>query len=365
MDNAVLLVLLSIAHSALSLSKNITLTPSTANSSSICPATDVDIDYETDVNSMSLTCEANNASTSRLYDPLTVLGSDPNSTKTLKLSRSTNATVYVSVTASAIRLRVSFVASVELNGTVIKCYSETDSGREDTTTINITGPPQTAPRNLTFNTTNGTLSWEGVPDQDIYYRCTARYSGREIITNVTGGVTMAKHDLGNFSGPVTMEVCAVSCEQDVGPCAVLNVTYTGQAQSLATSTASFNIAVVISVPLLATCICAILITIALCRKSDPRQRLNNGDDGGGGGGGGGSGGGSGGGDGGGGGGSGGGGGGGGGGDGGGGGGGHSRIDTDCDQIDESLGGKTDDYPAPIKSGDAVDKDGIRKRGKPS
>ena len=105
---------------------------------------------------------------------------------------------------------------------------------------------------------------------------------------------------------------------------------------------------VISVPLLATC--AIVIAIALsftCTKSDPRQRLNNGDDGGGGGGdggddGGGDGGGS-----------------------GGGGGGCSRIDTDCDQIDESLDGKTDDYPAPIKSGDAVDKDGIRKRGKPS
>ena len=102
----------------------------------------MDIDYETDVNSMSLTCEANNASMSRLYDPLTVLGSDPNCTKTLQLSRSTNATVYVSVTASAIRLRVSFVASVELNGTVIKCYSETDGGREDTTTINITGNPK-------------------------------------------------------------------------------------------------------------------------------------------------------------------------------------------------------------------------------
>ena len=102
----------------------------------------MEIVYETDVNSMSLTCEANNASMSRLYDPLTVLGSDPNSTKTLQLSRSTNATVYVSVTASAIRLRVSFVASVELNGTVIKCYSETDSGREDTTTINITGNPK-------------------------------------------------------------------------------------------------------------------------------------------------------------------------------------------------------------------------------
>ena len=94
---------------------------------------------------------------------------------------------------------------------------------------------------------------------------------------------------------------------------------------------------VISVPLLATC--AIVIAIALsftCTKSDPRQRLNNGDDGGGDGGG-----------------------------SGGSGGGCSRIDTDCDQIDESLGGKADDYPAPIKSGDAVDKDGIRKRGKPS
>lgn len=57
----------------------------------------------------------------------------------LQLSNSTNATVHVSITTSAIRFRVNFNASLELNGTIIKCYSEIDVGREDFTTISITG----------------------------------------------------------------------------------------------------------------------------------------------------------------------------------------------------------------------------------
>ena len=146
------------------------------------------------------------------------------STKNLSLCDGSVATVGVTIAAGTIRFSTTFIARPCLNGTVLLCFSNAD-GDKNTTTISIVGPPQTAPTNLTFNSTACTLTWQRISEKEgeegVSYQCTATFQdGHNITTNVTGGALSVQYPVKDCSvfENVNFTVQAANCA-GMGPSA--------------------------------------------------------------------------------------------------------------------------------------------------